>query len=623
MKKILFILIAILSFCLANDKASTSLQTLVNQIENTTLQISILKAQADSNSTADTKTGISLLESKKSKMLQEIPNYIMQQSIADTEINTYKNAIQKAELSLKSQTTKQSNASAKIKLLQNKFDLYFYSAIYELGKMFNQDKKEPDIKKYIENTLINLQTASYDDLLDIKSIITNNEILETEYSKLITSKSNYEDILQYLKQNASILSSNLILSNLNLKTMLDKINSYMPYAQNIGINIGKVTVIAIVFIFLISFTHIVSKITFWLFVSIIAKKLHGENYKEQFIKIIKKPISAILIVYAIDVCFSIAYYPAPILPSISNTLGVIYIIALCWLTIVILNSYGILIINEITKKSGRKEVINLILKIIYFIIIVLTALMILARLGFDISALIASLGIGGLAVAFAAKDIIANFFASIMLLFDNTFSQGDTIVCGDIQGTVVEIGLRKTTLRSFDNSLIFVPNSTLTGSSIINWTRRKVGRNIKMSIGLTYDSDPKMLLKTTNEIRQMLQSHPDISRPDNGGSFEGKGSRLQYKQHIVSINDLAGYKSDILVNLEALDDSSINILVYCFTKTIKWDEWLKVREDVIFRIMDIVYKNGLSFAFPSQSVYFENKLKTENKKIEQKDDTDV
>ncbi|WP_141090901.1 mechanosensitive ion channel family protein, partial [Campylobacter concisus] len=146
---------------------------------------------------------------------------------------------------------------------------------------------------------------------------------------------------------------------------------------------------------------------------------------------------------------------------VANIFSIIYIVAFSWLVLTILNGYGIAIIDKIAQKSKRKEVINLALKVIYVIVLIITLLLILQKLGFDISALIASLGIGGLAVAFAAKDIIANFFASVMMLFDNSFSQGDWIVCGDIEGTVVEIGFRKTTVRSFDNALIFVPNSKL------------------------------------------------------------------------------------------------------------------------------------------------------------------
>ena len=285
----------------------------------------------------------------------------------------------------------------------------------------------------------------------------------------------------------------------------------------------------------------------------------------------------------------------------ANFLAITFVIAVTWLILSVLNGYGMVLINELTKKSGRKEVINLILKIIYFIIFVIALLIVLSKLGFNVSAIIASLGIGGLAVALATKDILANFFASVMLLFDNSFSQGDWIVCGDIEGTVVEIGLRKTTVRTFDNALIFVPNSKLASDPIRNWSRRKMGRRIRMLIGLEYSATTEQIKKCVEEIKQMLIDHPGIAKGDDMGSK--KASR--YDRGIVSIDDLAGYKSNLFVVVDEFADSSINILVYCFSKTIVWGEFLAVKEDVMLKIMNIVEANGLGFAFPSQSLYVE------------------
>ena len=232
-------------------------------------------------------------------------------------------------------------------------------------------------------------------------------------------------------------------------------------------------------------------------------------------------------------------------------------------------------------------------------------MLILSRLGFNVSAIIASLGIGGLAIALATKDILANFFASVMMLFDNSFSQGDSIVCGDIEGVVVEVGLRKTTVRTADNALIFVPNSKLASDPIRNWTRRRLGRLIKLTVGLEYKASSAQVKKCAEEIKSMLLNHPDIAKPSDLGSNDIQSS-LRLRQNIVSIDDLIGYKSNLLVSVDSLSSSSIDILVYCFSKTIVWAEYLEVKEDVILKIMNIVESNGLSFAFPSQSLYIEN-----------------
>ena len=337
--------------------------------------------------------------------------------------------------------------------------------------------------------------------------------------------------------------------------------------------------------------------------SLIASGEGVKEAKDQIVDIVKKPISALLIIYALNICIGVGFYPVPVPLVIANIFSIIYIIAFSWLVLTILNGYGIAIIDKIAQKSRRKEVINLALKVIYVIVLIITLLLILQKLGFDISALIASLGIGGLAVAFAAKDIIANFFASVMMLFDNSFSQGDWIVCGDIEGTVVEIGFRKTTVRSFDNALIFVPNSKLASDPVRNWSRRKVGRRIKMLIGIEYGATTDEIKKCVEDIKNMLINHPDIAKSED---VAAKKRGLRYRQNIVSIDDYAGYKSNLFVVVDDFAESSINILIYCFAKTIVWGEFLDVKQDVMLKIMEILKQNGLNFAFPSQSLYIEN-----------------
>ena len=211
-------------------------------------------------------------------------------------------------------------------------------------------------------------------------------------------------------------------------------------------------------------------------------------------------------------------------------------------------------------------------------------------------------------VAFATKDIIANFFASIVLLFDSSLSQGDWIVCAGIEGTVVEIGLRKTTIRTFDNALVFVPNSKIMSESIKNWNRRKVGRQIKMHVGLSYTTSPKSIRNCIKEIKEMLKNHPGIAQTGVDTALNNSNdARIKYRQSMVSMDDLSGYKNNLFVVLDQFSDSSIDILIYCFSKSVVWGEFLAVKEDVMLKIMEIVERyDDASFAFPSQSIYVES-----------------
>jgi MscS family membrane protein len=225
-------------------------------------------------------------------------------------------------------------------------------------------------------------------------------------------------------------------------------------------------------------------------------------------------------------------------------------------------------------------------------------------MGINISGVIASLGIGGLAVALAAKDTLSNFFGLIKIIFDESFSQGDWISTTDVEGTVIEIGFISTKIRTFDNSMITVPNEKLANTSIKNWSRRAVGRRIKLYIGVTYNSNAKDIQNAINDIHQMLLEHNSISTPQK---IDKKNITKRYVQSskFVSLDNKLGIKSTLMVYLDRFSDSSIDILVYSFSKTTDWEEWMRVKQDVLYKIWSILEKNNLEFAFPSQSIYLE------------------
>ncbi len=138
----------------------------------------------------------------------------------------------------------------------------------------------------------------------------------------------------------------------------------------------------------------------------------------------------------------------------------------------------------------RREMIIFILKILKIIFILLVILFLFTQLDIDIKAIAASLGGvgGGIAIALASKDTLANFFGSLNIMTDNSFSQGDWIVANDVEGTVVDIRMRTTRIRTFDNAMITVPNSELANTHIKNYSKRRIGRRIKMKLGITYES---------------------------------------------------------------------------------------------------------------------------------------
>jgi len=283
-----------------------------------------------------------------------------------------------------------------------------------------------------------------------------------------------------------------------------------------------------------------------------------------------------------------------------------FIVILAYISMQIIENLFFIYFEHSNKQNLklRTELINLILSVSKVIILLIALLLILLKMDINVSGVIASLGIGGLAVALAAKDTLSNFFGLLKIIFDESFSQGDWIATKDVEGTVVEIGFISTKIRTFDNAMITVPNEKLANTSIKNWSRRKVGRRIKMYVGVTYSSNIQNIQKAIDEIHKMLIEHEGISTPGRINTRELK-RHYRRKNRLVSLDNKIGIKSTLLVYLDNFSDSSIDILIYTFSKTTNWEEWLKVKQDILYKIWEILEENNLEFAFPSQSIYLE------------------
>ncbi len=226
----------------------------------------------------------------------------------------------------------------------------------------------------------------------------------------------------------------------------------------------------------------------------------------------------------------------------------------------------------------HKEIATLSIKILKIIIVFTGFISILSSWGINISAFLASLGIGGLALALAAKDTIANFFGGIALLADDSLKAGDWVKIRDIEGIVEDIGLRATKIRTFSKSLVNVPNQIVSNDAVENFSRRGI-RRISFSVGLVYSTTPKQMQDILKDIKNMINTHSKIS------------------QDAIK-----------LINFDEFGDSALMIKIYIFANTPVWSEYLDIREDINLKIMQIVQKHNSAFAFPSTSLYVENDI---------------
>ena len=327
-----------------------------------------------------------------------------------------------------------------------------------------------------------------------------------------------------------------------------------------------------------------------------------EKYSDLLLSKLRRAIDSLLVIININIIIYI-FNNFSNSQTAATVLNIIYGIYATAIIYIFINALAMIKVSsmEAGQTGVKSELINVGLKIINFVIVIAGLLLVLYLGGVDLTAVLSGLGIGGFAVAFAAKDTISNFFGTLSVLFSEVFSQGDWIEIDGKEGVVVEIGIRVTTLRTFDNALIAIPNGTFAAKDIKNWNKRKLGRRIKMSLGVKYDSKKENIVSAIEEIREMLVLHPDIASKNT--KYEYRDSRRSTK--LVSREDLQGIKKTLLVYLDSFDASSINILVYCFSKSVDWEDWLKTKQDVMEKIMDIFEKNSLEFAFPSLSIYNE------------------
>jgi len=402
-----------------------------------------------------------------------------------------------------------------------------------------------------------------------------------------------------------------MVESLELTTIIDRFNS-MPifasvnrYLGYINGDVGRL----VLFVLIIMVSYLLRNIGQLIFPALRkvfpeTKDIHDDLEVDDFLPL-REPLSFLVKLFGVNLATSILYYPDDIGGIVDVIIYISYVFGFARFFIVFFEIlFDAYFVSRYKKKnrSFRKELVNLIKQVIKAIVVVVAFLLILRKLGVDITGFVASLGLGGLMIAMASKDTVSNFFGSLKIIFDESFSQGDWIKVSDIEGTVVELGFISTKIRTFDNALISLPNAKLANEAVKNWDKRKVGRRIKMYVGVSYEAKRENLLKAVEDIKHMLREHPKIAS-SNDLSMIGR------RRSLIESSDLLGLKSTLLVNVDSFGDSSINILVYAFSKTTNWESWLEVKEDVMMKIWKILEENDLEIAYPTQTIHVKNEDK--------------
>ncbi len=309
-------------------------------------------------------------------------------------------------------------------------------------------------------------------------------------------------------------------------------------------------------------------------------------WDESFVKALNKPLSVLIWLVGLGVALEIANYNGKYTEVFSilapmKSLGIIAVMT--WFVMRFINEVEK---NIITHDHGDKAIdtttVYAVGKIVKASAIITAILVALQTLGIGISGVLAFGGIGGAAIAFSAKDLLANFFGGLIIYLDRPFAVGDWIRSPDrqIEGTVEYIGWRLCRIRTFDKRPLYVPNSIFNTISIEN-PSRMTNRRIKTNIGLRYE-DAGKLATILSDIENMLRNHSEIDTSQT-----------------------------LMVNLVEFGPSSLDFMVYTFTKTTKWVKFQAIQQDVFLKIIEIILNHGAECAFPNMTMHIPDGVKLE------------
>lgn len=228
----------------------------------------------------------------------------------------------------------------------------------------------------------------------------------------------------------------------------------------------------------------------------------------------------------------------------------------------------------VEKEKGDRTTVDAISKLLRISVIITATLVTLQTLGFSISGVLAFGGIGGIAIGFAAKDLLANFFGGLVIYLDRPFAVGDWIRSPDreIEGTVEYIGWRITRIRTFDKRPLYIPNSIFSSIAVENPSRMD-NRRIKETLGIRYEDASKMH-EIIRKVREMLENHPEIDATKT-----------------------------LIVNFNTFAPSSLDFFIYTFTKTTQWVYFHEVKQDVLLKVLKIIEDEGAECAFPTSTLH--------------------
>ncbi|WP_218044573.1 mechanosensitive ion channel family protein [Aestuariispira insulae] len=298
---------------------------------------------------------------------------------------------------------------------------------------------------------------------------------------------------------------------------------------------------------------------------------------DRIIRALKNPIRLVPIVFGLFLSFEYLQLEGDMSIIANNLIRTLVVFTLFWTLFRACNEFSYML--EKLDQVFPPALVDWLGKTLKVIVVIIGGATVLEIWGVNVGALIAGLGLFGVAVALGAQDLFKNLIAGILVIAENRFGVGDWVrVDGVVEGTVESIGFRSTRIRQFDKAPVFVPNTKLADNAVTNFSAM-THRRIYWMIGVEYRTTVEQLHQIRDGIDALITDNPDFAQPPEVSSF---------------------------VRIDKFAASSIDIMLYCFTKTTNWGEWLEIKERLACDIKEVVEGAGSGFAFPSQSIYLES-----------------
>ncbi len=310
-------------------------------------------------------------------------------------------------------------------------------------------------------------------------------------------------------------------------------------------------------------------------------RLTSSPWDDALIQSAKRPVP--VVIWLVGIAFAAEVMSretgTAIFASVPAIRNVVVVVCLAWFLIRFIRLAANNVVETARKKGEEADptTVDALSKLARLTVVITAILVVMQTLGFSVSGVLAAGGIGGLAVGFAAKDLLANFFGGLTIYLDRPFSVGEWIRSPDkeIEGTVEYISWRHTRVRAFNKNPVYVPNSVFT-TIVVENPSRMTNRRIKEMIGIRYE-DIGVMAIIVSDVKAMLQSHPEIDTSQT-----------------------------LIVNFNTFGPSSLDFFIYTFTKTTEWVYYHEVKQDVLLKVAEIIERHGAQIAFPTRTLHIEN-----------------